>query len=574
MEAANASGCSTLVLVNDAEFVLSSTHRQVVFDRWDGIEAKDKKRVLRFQVSLTPHHRLSDSVPDHVAAVPLVLTAPFTPQFSLQSTTLLTLLRADAGPLEFAVTFQPPAESDVIASNFQDQIIIQTRLARLCIRLLATHSTDDFESAMFAPPVLPSTRAPALRLFDQIERDALAGSSISPRIPSQRLRASTTFHPSKNADNTLAPIPQRPVHHVDWQEPPSRPSSASSVVSGRRTASPRVLEPLVTPPEAPGVSVTTDVSNQLEARAVILRLRARRVASQSSPVIEPSQDQPTCPESRVDAKAKAELEEFNALVKAAKLNVAREMTKAKQELDYYKSILPPQPTVEATPTRDPIVLAAALPSKPEKAATIDRKKPARLPTLVTPSDSSPVVSNSRATPSSNQNTTVGNNQELSPIKSSKPRPAPVHHSTVVVKEHVKPQRQVQPDEPQERASTKPPPPTSTTVKSRRSPSSSSPPVSTPTVKADARKTTVKPTAPAMSDAGVTKSSSKPSTLKRPSKPTVQATPLSVVSDAMLADFDDPDPEIDDAPVLPPSNNLRSRQEQDEDDEDFLRMLWR
>jgi hypothetical protein len=523
-------GTSTLVLVRDAEYQLHTSHSSIVFLQWGAAAASNRKRAGCFSVSLIPQS-LDDESSTSSASVPLVITAPFTPRFRLNGGSLIPLLRVGS-PLQFETEFVPPRDADdcdVGCSNFQDQIIIQTRLAKLTIRLCALREgtiSATVDPSSFEPRVLPSVKAPSFKLFDQIERDAAAAPHFT-ASQTHRVSIGASFHPQKHSES-LASIPSRQATPPQSWRSLSRPSSSSH----RRTPSPRVLEPLAAASLAPTI-VTAVVDNQTEAKEVILRLRARRSSLHSSTVKLTEKNelhQPTQPEIHLDAKAKAELDEFNTLVKVAKINVAGERSKAKEELDFYKSLLPGK--------LSPSMAGLSLPSATEEtgghvsshAQKRIPKKPARLPALPQDDDVSP-SSEMNHQRFEDRPLSTSTNQVSSPVRRSCSKSLRVKGG---------------PEPTARRVST--PSSAKRVAASKTSAGVKSPPAASP-----------KP--PAI------KTLAKASTKTKQPAEVVRASPVVVPDDDGLEDFDDADPEIDAAPTLPDDLNTKRCQREVEDDED-------
>ncbi|TMW64574.1 hypothetical protein Poli38472_011454 [Pythium oligandrum] len=496
---------STLVLVDDAEFELRVSSGALTFASWGDRDAHLTKRLC---ISLVSRGDGGSG------AIPLVITAPFTTRFRLHETSptatpLLQLLRENTR-LEYDVEFVPPelSEPEYAWDNFQDQLVIQARLSRLTVRLYALRhakSMDACDSSTLMPRTLPSVRAPALKLFDQIEKATRIESPKSsrtepPSLPSVLLTTGNSFHPQKNPGMSVLEPMRRPVS-------PSLVALSRPASRERRTASPRVLEPMVNVP-----TPSAAVNNQLEAQEVIRRLRARQATMFAVHSVTPSiknkpqaeDTAPTFPETlRVDGQAQAELDAFNAVVMAAKANVLNERERAKHELDYFKSILPKSACVEVA---QPVISKPASVTSvvdPPKASS-KPLKPAKLPTLAASSSTTTLVVPATLV--------HNNNQELSPVKTSriltKTKKAPPRPEQDVPPSRIKPET------------------SAAAVKSKQP----------KPLKAEERKIPVK-------KAMVAKAKTTKSLAPKP-RPAVPAL------DEALDDFDDPDPEIDDAPVMP------------------------
>lgn len=365
-------------------------------------------------------------------------------------------------PLEYSIEFVRPqvTESDFVWDNFQDQIVIQSRLSKLVVVLqaLKENRVDEPETPPFYPHSLPTVKAPSLKLFEYIEKNHSHSVAAARRPPE---KVSESFNGSKKkAESALAPIrPRSPASPlVSLPAIPSRPSSSDRIPSARPGSRPSSGTSAVATTST-GVThlplpsqATADVSSQAEAKAIIMKMRARNstragansLMPQSSSEGSQSLLEDAFPESRLDAKTKAELAEFNHLIVSVKDTVMRDRASAKNELDYYRQFLPRAPStsgdVTTTPRDDQTtggtptnVSAQALPgatgshegglvstlasaatlSTPVLAGSAKRSKPqtvtrapGRLPTLAT------------APPSSDTLAAVESNQELSPVRTS------------------------------------------------------------------------------------------------------------------------------------------------------------
>lgn len=338
--------------------------------------------------------------------MPLVVTAPFTHRFTLSSppvhgNPLMPLLKA-GWPLEYQLSFHRPSvsESDFAWDNFQDQVVIQTRLCKLVVRLEAVKTDRKTKNGdLFFPRQLPEVKAPSFKLFDLIERNQQLISS--PSIAKEERRAlvvSESFHGDKRKTEALAPLDSivkaRSVTDALPLISTSRPGSGSSVTTAKSSA------------------VSTEVTNDREAKAVILKMRARNrhqpVSCNSgfgSETLQPF------PESiRLDSSAQAELEHFHRLVCSAMEGVGRDAASGKNELEYYKQFLP-EPSSSGVL---PVTAASVAPAKPESPqlepcsnstrrmqsdasnASRTSKRPVKLPTL---SNELPSENNQETSPS-------------------------------------------------------------------------------------------------------------------------------------------------------------------------------
>ncbi|KAK1932335.1 hypothetical protein P3T76_012329 [Phytophthora citrophthora] len=85
----------------------------------------------------------------------------------------------------------------------------------------------------------------------------------------------------------------------------------------------------------------------------------------------------------LDASTKADLEEFNSLIVAAKDQVTRETAKTKNELAYYQQLLPKPPSRDSASDLG----SSTTPVKPRKTRLLSAAimRPSKLPSLVRPS---------------------------------------------------------------------------------------------------------------------------------------------------------------------------------------------
>lgn len=539
----------------------------------------------------------ADNDEDEDVCIPLVITVPFTQRFKLSGPATLASpfmpLLESKRPLEYTVEFVRPqvTESDYAWDNFQDQIAIQARLSKLVVKLQATKVSPPSDSAhdatLFFPRSLSEIKAPSLKLFEYIEKNHSVASTehIAMRRPE---KLSESFNGSKKkTESALAPLrprspadksvflpaihSSRPSSSERSQTPPFRPMSGSNATKSDLST----------------VTTAAEVSNQMEAKAIILKLRARNsTRSGASSLLIPSQThgdefspEAPFPESRLDAKTKAELDNFNHLVVSVKESVKRDQASAKSELDYYRQFLPRAPSDVLTPRditpREAMVapsslkplmiptdhssnaglaLAAAVsssssiaPAKRAKPLPVN-KAPAKLPTLSALSLSPQTGSLSSYCLSSSP-LEVENNQETSPVRASttaaakNPKDPP--HATHVA-------RPAAPSQPQK--------PAAGTAGTKSSESAVRTKTGGPSETGNSGSAATKHTPLASQQhtetrANVKKQSQPP--VKKPAatgtkKKTNQQLPAAKKHDpeAALSDFDDPDPEVDDAPILP------------------------
>ncbi|KAF1794361.1 hypothetical protein GQ600_2377 [Phytophthora cactorum] len=255
-------------------------------------------------------------------AVPIILSTPSTPRFELSTDdstrspfeSMLNL----SSPRTFIIHFRPPqvSESDYAWDNFQDEIVIHAKLSKLVIHLEAWKHAflPGQENSLLYPASLPDN--------------------------------------STNRELTIAftTYIQR------------------STVCKRRPCS---------------VPVVTAIQSEREAREVIMKLRRRRNYQTNTEVLADASptsvaDTALFPETvALDAHTKADLEEFNHLVVAAKDQVMKETAQAKSELSYYQQLLPKPPSRESasetSTTRRPRHMSAA------------NRRPSKLPSLARPS---------------------------------------------------------------------------------------------------------------------------------------------------------------------------------------------
>lgn len=456
-----------------------------------------------------------------------MITAPFTRRFCVDSpaelaSPLMPLLRAK-NPLRYSVRFVRPqvTESDYAWYNFQDQIVVQTRLSTLVVVLhaLCECRLDSLvvkTVVAFSPHALPTVKAPSLKLFEYIERGnrdvrdtGVAVRRALPTVPE-------SFNGSKkNAEHALAPLVSLPTTVT------SRPSSSERPLSSSRPAS--------RPSSGSALLSATAVSSQAEATAVILRLRARHStrAGTASLQLPPASDdalKDAAPESRLDATTKAELGAFNRLVAAAKDTVAQGRESAKSELDYYRQFLPrassasaggPSAVTSQAPLITPVRGGAV---KTVKAT----RPPARLPTLTTSVASAETLAE------------VESNQETSPVHVSVAATltatgsAPASLSRLSSKTKTK------------------------TMATSRAPSADATRRAKAATKERGR--SVQPsgtirTASRPEQQPQVKDAKKPVPRSRKHQLAQQRVHDRASTEASLSDFDDPDPEVDDAPTF-------------------------
>uniref|UniRef100_K3WC77 Uncharacterized protein n=1 Tax=Globisporangium ultimum (strain ATCC 200006 / CBS 805.95 / DAOM BR144) TaxID=431595 RepID=K3WC77_GLOUD len=585
---------STLVLVKDTEY-----------------DFEPQAQTIR--ISLKPREQ-EDEECAASACIPLVITVPFTQRFKLEGSAELAspfmpLLYANSS-LEYTIEFARPQldESDFVWDNFQDQIVIQTRLGKLVVRLQAIKSDASgqvVEPDSYFPRSLPEIRAPSLKLFEFIESNyrQCAREETSSSVRHEKM--SESFNASKKKpENMLAPIVQRPRSPASppvlLPSIPSRPHSSERQQTPRSTRTESNLSncsrAVPSPPQAPGYS--TEVSNQVEAKAIILKLRARNstrcganshgTASSTIPGNDSLVAEEPFPESRLDAKTKAQLGEFNHLVLSVKEGVVNDQAVARSELDYYRQFLP-KSSSDTTPlgsargassdgtlaTRvsnvaslqpvesrasDPVAtsLASSASGSPSTLAmgmkkskvVLANKPPAKLPTL-----SVAAIHQTRASkdlPGSSASAIRENNQETSPVRVSKSAADAAKNSDMA--SAAANTQASRPQQLRKSAATLAAPPAKTTASSQAPFSSSSGKVSN----AFASPTIIIASKRVPSGQRLTKEPSQASVKDKPRRDTTtKQTSNSRLSskpedphNVALSDFDDPDPEIDDAPILP------------------------
>ncbi|KAG1696395.1 hypothetical protein DVH05_018526 [Phytophthora capsici] len=349
---------STLILVGEKEYLLCVSEGRVLFDNYSCTETCLKQ----FTVSLD-RHPARFSTED--VAVPIILSIPSTPRFELSAAPFECLLKLRS-PQTFTVKFIPPkvSESDFVWDNFQDQVVVHTRLSKLVIRLDAwklkvpTSLPSEQERTLLFPVSLPDVKAPPLRRFSALERNA------NKKDPTQRHSA-----PSPCFTETLSVLDAK---NSDVLPSLSQPSS-----SERQAAS---------QPFTVSGPVVTEVESLREAQEVILKLRRRRTHQNNLKVslgTSPTSvaDTELFPETvALDSRTKADLEAFNSLIVAAKDHVTQETAKVKSELAYYQQLLP------KPPSRDSVSDLGSS-QKPRKARLLSAatRKPSKLPSLSRPS---------------------------------------------------------------------------------------------------------------------------------------------------------------------------------------------
>ncbi|KAL3661557.1 hypothetical protein V7S43_013317 [Phytophthora oleae] len=377
---------STLILVGEDEYLLCASRGRVLFDNYSCSEACSQL----LTISLDRH---SDSIsPTEDAGVPIILSIPSTPRFELSAAPFECLLTLRS-PQTYTIKFIPPtaSESDYAWDNFQDQVVVHTRLSKLVIRLDAwklavpTSLSPEQESTLLFPVSLPDVKAPPLRRFGALERNA------DEKDPTQRHRA-----PSPSFTETPSVLKTKCLNVLP---PLSRPSSSERQAEASA--------------EQPFKVAVAAVQSQREAQEVILKLRRRRTHQNNSKVslgTSPTSvaDTELFPETvGLDASTKADLEEFNSLVVAAKDQVTKETAKAKTELAYYQQLLPKPPSRDSASDLGSSTTAL----KPGKTRHLSAAmmRPSKLPSLVRPS--------SGAAPSSD----AVNNQEISGLEQAQYR---------------------------------------------------------------------------------------------------------------------------------------------------------
>lgn len=463
-------------------------------------------------------------------------------------------------PVDYSVEFVPPstAESDFAWDNFQDQIVVHSKLGKLVVVLNATKQKQPYDidasgssggECAFHPRTLPTVRAPALKLFDYIERTnatkLLTPEAGTAALHRNEMRVSESFNGARRTPTqTLEPLPSITA-------PASRPSSRDLDRSGRRVATPNQPPPgqaekaIAHPVLQPGVA---EISSLKEARAVISQLRAQHLtlhrgamsgAASSTAratmvtsvrVADDDSMDETSPEAHLQT-AKRELDAFNNVVATAKQRVASETAAAKSELCYYEQFLPKATASKpATPpvgtalvlsgssssSLSTVVVDKSSSNQPKAQRVAKKQAPGKLPSLS--ADCSTTASKAE------------NNQELSPRKNGSPAQRVTAEKALTERKRtpltarrpleVPPQQQQQ----QQRANAV----TKGTAASSKAASSG--------------RTTVRSLSAAKKPVGVQSKG-------RERDPPTRRQQAEDESD-QLSDFDDADPEIDAAPDLP------------------------
>ncbi|KAG2766190.1 hypothetical protein PC129_g22975 [Phytophthora cactorum] len=359
---------STLILVGDNEYVLCASQGRVLFNTYSGFEASLEQE---FTLTLdSSHERDFDRASPEDVAVPIILSTPSTPRFELSTDdstrspfeSMLSL----SSPRTFIIHFRPPqvSESDYAWDNFQDEIVIHAKLSKLVIHLEAWKHAflPEQENSLLYPASLPDVKAPPLRLFGAIERNA--GKKDPAPSPTFVNNPALASKKNNNVDVLLKPRTPRTESLPSLSRPTSRDRQSVNVA--------RVPFPVV-----------TAIQSEREAREVIMKLRRRRNYQTNTEVLADSSptsvaDTALFPETvALDAHTKADLEEFNHLVVAAKDQVMKETAQAKSELSYYQQLLPKPPSRESasetSTTRRPRHMSAA------------NRRPSKLPSLARPS---------------------------------------------------------------------------------------------------------------------------------------------------------------------------------------------
>lgn len=446
----------------------------------------------------------------------------------------MTVVHTDR-PLDYEVMFVPPsaAESDFAWDNFQDQVVVHYKLGKLVVALNATKQAGDSSDGIFHPRSLPPVRAPALKLFDYVERaNAARPQSSEARTAAlhrSEMRVSESFNGARRPPTqTLEPLP--PITATG-----SRPCSRDQDRSGRRVVTPRQPTPVQTEKAVSldPISGSAGVSSLKEARAVISQLRAQHLGCHRSKSIAPTsiaatasanvrvaEESETSPEGHVQT-AKRELDAFNSVVVTAKQRVAGDTAAAKSELSYYEQFLPKVPASKpATPPLAATLAPLGSSSSSSLTTTTDtakynQPKAQRVTTKRVAGKLPSLGSNSVGVVSA---TKTESNQELSPRKTGSEAA-----QLVATKAAAPPER-------------------------RRTP---------PTrAQLSSKTTAVAPTAPSSGRLSVrslsaAKKLTGPQTKARATATTTTTRRQQAEDDAdLLSDFDDADPEVDAAPDLP------------------------
>lgn len=428
----------------------------------------------------------------------------------------------------YYVEFIPPsaAESDYAWDDFQDQIVVHSKLSKLAIVLQATKqaSIADGTECTFQPRSLPVVRAPALKLFDYVERTNLTASEKG-SLHRNEVRVSESFNSAKRSSQPLEPI-NAGISLPRIAGSSSRPSSRDSDKSGRRGDTVISQQNLAATNTSASQIAASEISSIKEARAVISQLRAHYMTNCRAPAAFTTE---TAYEEKsptgYQVTAKRELDAFNGVVAMAKQQVANDAASAKNELSYYEQFLPKAPIAKpSTPPLAQLVAATSQSNQAKPLLASKKKATGRLPSLGgvdSVSELNPVKSESNQELSPRKNKSPVKQTEPRPLQSTQRKQTPLLGQQLTL--------------PQEKQQQRPRP-----LQSRSQPQVAAKPAAS---RAVVRK-------PAGTDS------------KAKIKPIVRQ---QNDADDGLSDFDDADPEIDSAPHLPDDLSGVAALEEDEMD---------
>ncbi|KAL7688998.1 hypothetical protein Plhal304r1_c017g0061811 [Plasmopara halstedii] len=382
----NDAGISTLVLINDEEFVLRASQSLVQFDNYSQVTNFEQIFTLTLE-----RGRNSDYDSHEDACIPIIVSPLSTHRFEL------SVADATLSPFEsilylnepqiYRVNFFIPkaSESDYVWDNFQDRIVIHTKLSKLVIRLEARKSKTSLpfrynqERNTLFPASLPDIKSPPLRLFDDIKRKT----------------CSNQGHQSDGVDShagqTLIENDKSDIRRRDSRSFLSRPSLSTRDCIEYSSSPPPIL---------------TTIQSQHEAQAVIMALRRRRITQTRalySTRMSPNADVLAPKMVTFDASVMIELEEFNELINAAKDRVKKDTASVKSELAYYQQLLPKPlcPPVRASRPRESRHLSATFKRPLTLLPALVRPSSGNIVKKITALDTKRAVNNQEPSPPQN-----------------------------------------------------------------------------------------------------------------------------------------------------------------------------
>jgi len=267
------------------------------------------------------------------------------------------------------------------------------------------------------PAKLPNVKTPPLKRFGVIERNGEQRSTAQrqgAQLSSCAGAAKVLLTPEASASCSFKPTLRESCASL------SRPASSEHQPSPAAHSTENIATTLMTSSEQPTVPDVTTIQSLREAHEVILKLRCRRRFRSTTKALDETSPTPRelFPETTaLDADTKAELDEFNEIVAAARAQAKKNAAKVKSELAYLQLVPVPPPrdcALELLATS--FVDSTTVSERKARQMSAAIKRPSKLPTLVRPASGAASSSTIRTIESSFPTT----NQEV-------PRPDQAPH---------------------------------------------------------------------------------------------------------------------------------------------------